>query len=270
VPGDDDARQLAEQGSKGVLRTRNALRRFDAQPALVAAAKAIRKRLPGDRDFGDPLSVAGSEPSHLLGQRLTALSAERPSALREVGFSAIQVWQALSESRGRGRGDEELAILFTDLVGFSSWALDAGDTMALELLRRVGLAIEPPIGAHGGRIVKRLGDGLMAVFPEPSGAVEAALDGCRALGDVDIAGHRPEMRAGVHVGRPRKLGGDYFGVDVNVAARVAEAAGGGEVLVSEAARERLDDDKVNLRRRWLFRAKGAPKDLKVYAAQAGA
>jgi adenylate cyclase len=254
---------------RAAARTAAALRRFDGQPKLLAVAKFLRKRLPGDHDYGDPLSLAGSEPSQLIGQRLTTLTAERPSTLREVGLSALQVWQSLSESQGRGRGGDEVAILFTDLVGFSSWALDAGDTMAVELLRRVGLAVEPPVGAHGGRIVKRLGDGLMAVFPDPADAVEAALEGCQALSGLEIGGHRPQMRAGVHVGRPRKLGGDYFGVDVNVAARVAEAAGGGEVLVSDAARQRLDDDKLDLRRRWRFRAKGAPKDLKVYAAQAG-
>ena len=244
-----------------------ALQRLDAQPRLVKGARALRGLLPGDRQYGDPLSVAGSEPPQLIAQRLAAASAERPSALREVGFSALQVWQSLSEAQGRGRGDREVAILFTDLVGFSTWALDAGDTMALELLRRVGKAVEPPIEANGGQIVKRLGDGLMAVFDEPQAAVEAALEGSRALGQLEVAGHRPRLRAGVHVGRPRKLGGDYFGVDVNVASRVAEAAGGQEVLVSEAARERIDAEALSLRRRWRFKAKGAPKDLKIYAAE---
>jgi adenylate cyclase len=245
------------------------LRRLDAQPALITIARALRRRLPGDTKYGDPLSVAGTEPAQLLGQRLTATTAERPSALREVGLSALQVWQSLSEAQGRGHGDEELAILFTDLVDFSDWALEAGDTMALELLRRVGQATEPPITARGGRIVKRLGDGLMAVFPDPHEAVDAALEAAQALDGVDVARHRPHLRAGVHLGTPRRLGGDYFGVDVNVAARVAEAAGPDEVLVSEAARERLDTERLNLKRRLLFRAKGAPKDLKVYSVQTG-
>jgi class 3 adenylate cyclase len=69
------------------------------------------------------------------------------------------------------------------------------------------------------------------------------------------------------VGRPRKLGGDYYGVDVNVAARVAAAAGPGEVLVSEITCEHLDATGVRLRQRRRFRAKGAPKELKVFAAE---
>jgi adenylate cyclase len=71
----------------------------------------------------------------------------------------------------------------------------------------------------------------------------------------------------VHLGRPRKLGGDYFGVDVNVAARVAAAAGGGELLVSDTVRERLDPSEISTRRRWRFKPKGAPKGLQAFVAQ---
>lgn len=67
----------------------------------------------------------------------------------------------------------------------------------------------------------------MAVFEDPGQAIEAAHAAARALESVEIGGHRPRLRAGVHTGRPRRLGSDYFGVDVNVAARVAEAAGAG-------------------------------------------
>lgn len=243
------------------------LQRVDGHPAVLRAARAVRNRLPGDPEHGDPLSLAGSEPAQLVGQRLSELSAERPSALREVGFGALQVWQSISEAQGRGQGDKEVAILFTDLVGFSDWTLEAGDTLALELLRRVGVATETPVKAHGGHIVKRLGDGVMAVFDEPAQAVDAALEASANLREIEVGGHRPRLRAGVHVGRPRRLGGDYFGVDVNVAARVAQAAGPEEILVSELAHERLEH--VSARRKWLFRApKGAPKDLRMYAIDA--
>jgi adenylate cyclase len=248
-------------------RAADALRRLDGRPGLVKAARALRGLLPGDRDYGDPLSVAGSEPSHLIGQRLASATADRPSALREAGMGALQVWQSISEAQGRGRGERELTILFTDLVGFSDWTLQAGDTQALELLRRVGRVVEPAIEGRGGRIVKRLGDGLMATFEDPGEALEAACGASRDLEEVEVSGHSPRLRAGLHVGRPRRLGGDFYGVDVNIAARVAAAAGPGEVLISEAARERLDDESVKLRRKWRFQAKGAPKELKVFTAQ---
>ena len=220
--------------------------------------------LPGDSELGDPLSTAGNDPSHLLARRVSETAPERESVTRELGLGVLQLWQAASEAQGRGRGDQEVAILFTDLVDFSSWALEAGDEAVIELLRRVGVTVEPTISACGGRVVKRLGDGLMAVFGDAGGALEAALEACRNVAEIDVAGHRPALRAGVHHGRPRKLGGDYLGVDVNIAARVAAAASGGEVLITEAAGARLPTGAFDLRPKRRFKAKGAPKDLQVY------
>ena len=240
------------------------LRRIDENPALLAMFRAARRRLPGDEHYGDPLSLSAQQAPGVIGQQLALVAAERPSALKEVGFSALQVWQSLSEAQGRGRGDEEITIVFTDLAGFSSWALDAGDTMAVELLRRVARAVEPAVAAHGGKVVKRLGDGLMAVFDDPEQALAATLEAREAVARVSVGGHQPRLRAGLHVGRPRMLGGDYLGVDVNVAARVAAAAGAGEVLVTDSVCDRLPET-ARMRRKWRFSGKGTPSRTKVFA-----
>ena len=239
----------------------------DSSPRLLRATKWARERLPGDTELGDALSTAGSDTPLVIARRLSELGAERPSATRELGLGAVQVWQALSEAQGRGRGDREVAILFTDLVDFSSWALDAGDESALELLRQVSAAEESAVAAHDGRVVKRLGDGMMAAFADPRRAVDSAHEARRTVCELEVAGYRPELRAGVHFGRPRKLGGDYLGVDVNVAARIASGASAGEVLVSGTVCERLDPDAFKLKRRRRFRAKGAPKELEVFSAE---
>jgi adenylate cyclase len=244
-----------------------ALRRLDGHARALDLVQRGRGRLPGDDRYGDPLSLTGTQAPDVLARRLTTLMDERPSVLRELGFGVLQVWQGLSEAQGRGQGDREVAIVFTDLVDFSEWVLDAGDTNALELLRQVGLAVEQPVKAHGGRVVKRLGDGMMAVFEDPAAAVQAACEASSGVEDVKVNGYEPRLRAGVHVGRPRKLGGDYFGVDVNVAARVAAAAGGGEVLISSTVRERLDPEEVSTRRRRRFKQKGTPKGLQAFVAQ---
>ena len=244
-----------------------ALRRFDGHDGVVRAARALRQRLPGDRSYGDPLSVAGDEPPQLIGQRLAAAMNARPSAAREVGFGALQLWQAVSEAQGRGRGDQPLAIVFLDLVRFSDWALEAGDDAALDLLRTVGRTVDPVLLGRDGRIVKRLGDGLMAVFEGAGDALYAALEASESVRAIQADGYEPELRAGIHYGKPRKLGSDYFGVDVNVAARVADAAGPNQVLVSETVCEHLGDAGVSLRRQWRFKAQGAPKGMKVFAAE---
>jgi adenylate cyclase len=238
-----------------------AARRIDRSPALLTATKLIRELLPGDSEFGDPLSTAGPDQPQLVGRRLAELTTRRPGLLREAGLSALQVWQAVSEAQGRGRGDREIAIAFTDLVDFSEWALRAGDERALELLRDVARAVEPIVIDSGGEVVKRLGDGMMAVFGDCGDAVGALLAAQDALEPIACDGYRPLLRAGLHVGRPRRIGGDYLGVDVNVAARLAEQAAGGELLVSDRVLAAIDTGPFSVRRKRRFKVKGAPRDL---------
>src|SRR5215207_3251087 len=126
------------QDGREPKRFRRAALKVDTEPRLLRAARHLRRQLPGDERFGDPLSTAGDEPPQVLARRVSALQPDRPSLAHELGLGALQVWQSLSEASGRGRGDTDVALLFTDLVGFSSWALDAGDEAAVELLRAVG------------------------------------------------------------------------------------------------------------------------------------
>jgi class 3 adenylate cyclase len=258
-----DPADQVEQPAARLARLRAAVTRLDSEPALLSAARGIRRRLPGDEKFGDPLSTAGRAPVEVIARSVSALQPGRQSVAKELGLSALQVWQSVSEAAGRGRGDLEMALLFTDLVGFSEWALQAGDGAVLELLREVGTEVEAAIAQHDGRIVKRLGDGLMATFLDGQAAVEAALDAQDAVREIAVEGYSPRMRAGVHWGRPRKLGGDFLGVDVNVAARVTAAAKAGQVLVSDALLVKLDGDAVRTGRSKRLRADGAPSGLRV-------
>jgi adenylate cyclase len=265
-PRDEQHEDETTEDVKAV-RALSKLRGADESPRMLKAARAVRKLLPGDSELGDPLSTAGDDPSLVLARRVAEVGQERPSAIRELGLGAFQVWQALSEKQGRGRGDQELAILFTDLVEFSSWALEAGDEASLELLRKVGRAEDSAVATYGGRVVKRLGDGLMAVFGDPQDAVNAACDVKGEVARIEVDGYQPQLRAGVHLGRPRKIGGDYLGVDVNIAARVADAADADQVLISGATCERLEDGAFKCKKVRRFKAKGAPKGLEVFAVE---
>jgi class 3 adenylate cyclase len=241
-----------------------AARRLNRQPRLLRAARQTRERLLGDEALVDHLSTARGRPADLAVQHLAELRGETPGVVGELGLTALQAWQRLAESQDRGRGDVDVAILFTDLVGFSSWALEAGDEPALRLLREVAAAIEPPVTERRGEVVKRLGDGLMAAFWDAQSATEAAFAAAERIAAVEVEGFRPRLRTGIHLGRPRKVGGDYLGVDVNVAARLCDAAKPGEVLVSDRLLLKLDPNTVSAKNR-RFRAKGAPKELAVYA-----
>jgi len=250
-------------------RVAEAARTANRRQAAVDALRRVRRALPGDPGFGDPLTAAGTDSAAVVARIADRLFDEEPRASHELALGALQVWHAAISRTGRGRQQGELTLLFTDLVGFSAWALQAGDEDALVLLREVAKAQEPAVVANRGRIVKRLGDGLMAVFPSPQLAFDAVTDARERLERVEVAGFRPLIRAGVHTGRPQVIGGDYLGVDVNVAARLMQKAGPGETLVSETALAGLDAERVNTRRKKSFvfgRVKGVPDDLAIYVA----
>lgn len=200
----------------------------------------------------------------MVARRLSELTSKRPGLLREGGLSALQVWQALSEAQGRGRGERELTLLFSDLVGFSDWALSAGDDAALDLLRDVGQAIEAPIKDRGGEVVKWLGDGMMATLEDPQHALEAIFEAQGHLTEVEADGYEARIRAAIHSGRPRKVGGDYLGVDVNIAARMAEQASADEILISERALGALDSSSLEVTPKRLVQVKGVPEDIETF------
>jgi class 3 adenylate cyclase len=242
-------------------------------PGVIGIIRRARRALPGDPHFGDRLSSTGLGGPEAAARAAERLLGDRDAASREVSLAALQVWQALSEGVTRNPSNAEVTLVFTDLVGFSPWALGAGDDATLKLLRLVAQAVEPPLLVAGGQVVKRMGDGLMAVFPDPVTAIAAVLDARRALKSVEVQGYTPVMRIGIHTGRPQKIGSDWLGVDVNIAARVMESAGKGGVLVSGPTLEKIDPDQMaalgvraKRMRRPLFanRPSGVPADITMY------
>ena len=255
MPARRGTRSKADQAADGDT-IRDVVRRTDANPQLVATARFLRRLIPG----GEPET---SDMPQAMQRLVEEVQPKGPSAMREIGMGALQAWQALSEAQRRRRGNADVAILFTDLVGFSDWALSAGDEAALDVLRQVGDAEQKAVSSNKGAVVKRLGDGAMAVFSGSEQAVRAALESQEAISKIEIEGYRPEQRAGVHRGTPRKVKGDFLGVDVNIAARVGDAAKGGEVLVSDSVREQLDGRRFKFGRSRELDAPGAPADLTV-------
>jgi adenylate cyclase len=128
-----------------------------------------------------------------------------------------------------------LAVAFTDIEGFTAYTAREGDEAASQLLAVHYREVGPVVRSRGGRISKRLGDGLLLTFPEPEAAVLACLE---------LVGLDPEplrLRAGVHVGDVVVAGEEIVGHVVNVAARVAESAKGDEVLITDDVRKAAGD-----------------------------
>jgi adenylate cyclase len=248
------------------------VRRVNRRPEVVGAVRRVRRILPGDPTFGDPLSMAGPGSALAVARVADKFLDDEPGASREVGLGALQLWQAVLERTGRGRGERDVTIVFTDLVGFSTWSLGAGDVATLTLLRKVSKAVEPPVAMGGGHVVKRLGDGIMAVFYRPEKALEAIMAARSALAKVDVDGYTPVMRVGIHTGSPRQIGSDWLGVDVTVAARVMQTGGNGNLMISQAALDAMPTDALvelglvaRPYRRGFFAPKlsGVPEDLKI-------
>lgn len=240
---------------------------------MIGAVKRWRKALPGDPYFGDRLSSTGFGGPQAAARAADRLLGDRDAATREVSLAALQVWQAFSERVSRKPMQEEVTLVFTDLVGFSKWALAAGDDVTLRLLRKVAQTVEPPMLEAGGQVVKRMGDGIMAVFPDPVTALGSVLTAYKALESVHVDGYTPTMRVGIHTGRPQRIGSDWLGVDVNIAARVMEAATKGGILISgntldKLAPGQLDELGINAKRvrRPVFmpRPSGVPADVVMY------
>ena len=107
----------------------------------------------------------------------------------------------------------------------------------------------------------------MAVFDDAGQAIEAALEAPRRLEGVEVDGHVPAAarRASTRAARGGSAATTSASTSTSPRASPRRPAPG-EVLVSEAVHERIED-KAQLKRRWRFSAKGAPKGLKVYAAE---
>lgn len=126
------------------------------------------------------------------------------------------------------------AIVFTDIVGFTELTELHGDDAALDLVERQ-IALVGAVMRPSGRIVKEIGDGLLLWFDEPAEALCAALDLQDGLATSGSPDDLPLwVRIGAHWGVPRRRGDDIIGRDVNLASRVTDLAGPGEVLCTGA------------------------------------
>jgi adenylate cyclase len=161
----------------------------------------------------------------------------------EPGVEAAIEWVAALFPPIAARG-RRVSVMFTDIEGFTTCAGMRGDRAALALLRRHDRATLPAIRAHRGRLVKRLGDGLMVAFGAPADALAAALAMQRCAQRTDDV----RLRIGIHIGAVRLRAGDLVGHDVNVASRIADRAGGGEIVVSERVRRAARTLGVRFRR----------------------
>ncbi len=129
-----------------------------------------------------------------------------------------------------------VTFLFTDIEG-SSGQWDASSSEMQKRLSQHNSVLDDSITSHAGHVVKTMGDGYLAVFERPNSAIQAAVTAQRGLSQLEWQGKPLKVRMGIHTGNVDLVDGDYFGPDVNRAARIEAAGHGGQILISAATRE---------------------------------
>ena len=151
------------------------------------------------------------------------------------------------------RHKNALTVLFTDVVGSTSFFERNGDTAGLVMIHRHDELAARAIQQYEGTVVKTIGDSAMAEFPNPGSAVRAAVEIERQFLKLNLTlpeDHRVEVRIGVHTGVGFRKGNDLFGDVVNVTARIVKRTAPAQILISRPMYEAISNDS-DLHCRWL-------------------
>ena len=155
------------------------------------------------------------------------------------------------------------AVSFLDITGYTRLTEERGDEAAAELATRLATLVRGSSREHGGQPVKWLGDGVMFYFPNPADGVLAALDMVEGLPAAGL----PPAHVGIHAGPVVFQDGDYFGRTVNIAARIAEYARPGEVLVTQEVVAATDLDGVDVTAIGPIELKGVSQPLNLHSVR---
>jgi len=171
-----------------------------------------------------------------------------------------------------GQTEGTVTIMFTDVEESTRLLSTRGFTASHEIMKAYETIIDEKVGQHAGRRIKGLGDGFMISFGSARHGVECALDIQQAI--AEYSKQNPErklrIRIGVNTGEVVEEAGDIFGAAVNVAARVAGKAKGGEILVSEIVRQLVGPiAEMKFEFRGRYKLKGFPDRWRLHQVTPG-
>lgn len=162
------------------------------------------------------------------------------------------------------RSQDAHTFIFADMSGFTALTEAHGDDAAADLVAELAAAVEPRLSRREAELVKSIGDALMIRGEDPLEAIGLALEIVHEVGGQD---RFPTIRAGMHTGPATRRGDDWFGTTVNLAARVAGQAAGGEVLLTEATRSALQPGhNLTLRERGRVQLRNVSEPVLLFGA----
>ena len=258
------ARLLRMGASPGANR---ALQQMNAEMDVRHVLPAIRVPTLILHSVGDRVFAAAG--GHFIAQRIPgAKFVELPGrdhlAWGEDADAIVdEIEEFLTGVRHGPEPDRVLAtVLFTDIVGATERAAALGDRRWRNLLEQHHSLVRRELGRFRGREVDTTGDGFLATFDGPARAVRCAravCDGVRPLG--------LEVRAGLHTGEVGLLHDKISGLAAHIGARVAAAAGPGEVLVSSTVKDLVAGSGLRFQDRGRQTLKGVPGEWHLFALE---
>ena len=200
--------------------------------------------------------------SQIPGARLVELSGEDHFIFSgDTGALLDEIEGFITGVRPASEIDRVLAtILFTDIVGSTERAALLGDHEWRRLLARHYELTAEEIQRHRGKLHETTGDGVKATFDGPARGVRCAQAIAERVASLGI-----EIRAGLHTGEVELRDGEFGGIAVHIAARVAALAGAGEVLVSSTVKDLVVGSGIRFEDRGSQRLKGVPDEWRLYS-----
>ncbi|MEZ0384511.1 adenylate/guanylate cyclase domain-containing protein [Mycobacterium sp. pW045] len=208
--------------------------------ATRAETEALRQRV----DTRNLLLSGGREAVKTVWQTANLVRKQGFGAAVRGSIEDLADWAEVERpDLARLTPDGHVVILFTDIEESTALNERIGDRAWVKLIARHDEMVQRTVHEHHGHVVKSQGDGYMIAFAQPEQAVRCAIDIQRGL--QQRRGRKPQhairIRIGVHMGRSVRRGDDLFGRNVAMAARVAAAADGAQILISGPVRDAVKD-----------------------------
>ena len=227
----------------------------EVETAMVASGMTEGEMLQAQADLG-------SQMTPLIEQVLLAVyHGQQEHTWSQVFVEHVE--GALEAAGLYRRLERPPAMCFLDLTGYTQLTEERGDEAAADLAARLAGLVRRSAQEHDGLPVKWLGDGVMTYFRAPADAVLAALE----MAEVVVRQGLPPAHVGIHAGPVVVQDGDYFGRTVNLAARIAEYARPGEVLVSQEVVDTAAGGAVTFTEIGPVQLKGVVGMLRLYTAR---
>jgi class 3 adenylate cyclase len=215
----------------------------DARGDAEAATAMLNEALQLNQDIGLPQRVEKVLAVKVQAQEKVApgLTPTPPRARKTMRSTIERILpEALADAASLARHSDEqgtVTIFFTDIEGSTALAQRLGDKPYHALLTEHNRILREQLARHGGHEVKAVGDGFMVAFASAAKALSSAVDIQRAFARHNESAEEPiSVRIGLNTGESIEEEGDYFGTAVTLAARIADKAKGGQILVSEVVR----------------------------------